>query len=200
MAVREIAEGAEAKIYRCSVLGIDAVAKQRIRKAYRITELDERLRYHRTKVEAKVMSMLYGKIDLPAVLLVGKDTIYMTYIEGERLSDAPVALQRRLAVAGRHLAAMHNEDITHGDFTPANLIASGGRTYVIDFGLSYSTNSIEDKALDLLLMKRSVDAKQYVRFLEGYRSASRDYRKIADKLAEIETRGRYQSRTLATVE
>lgn len=201
--MRLVSEGAEAKVYGCNVLGIRAVAKQRISKAYRIPQLDEALRFRRTRTESRIMSMLYGKINLPALLLVSKDTIYMSYVDGKRLSNMlesrTAALSRYLKEAGRCLAVMHNENITHGDFTPANLIVGSGKVNVIDFGLSYATSSMEDKAIDILLMKRSVSRDLYLSFLSGYRRVSRDHKPLMAKLAEIELRGRYQSRTLATV-
>jgi Kae1-associated kinase Bud32 len=202
MAMKRIAEGAEANIYRTAILGLDAAVKHRIKKGYRTSELDESLRTRRTRTEAKVMALLHGKINIPELLLLGRDTIYMQYIEGRRLSlfdEGDPRLGRHLHDAGSSLGIMHNENVSHGDYTPANLIINNNAVCVIDFGLADMTNSIEDKALDLLLMKRSVSGSLYKSFLDGYRKTSHDKEKIIRKLAEIELRGRYQVRTLETI-
>ncbi|MDE1859836.1 MAG: Kae1-associated serine/threonine protein kinase, partial [Candidatus Micrarchaeota archaeon] len=99
--------------------------------------------------------------------------------------------------AGKLLAKLHNIDIAHGDFTPANLISSGNKLYLIDFGLSESTNSIEEKALDLLLMRRHMHASLYRSFIDNYAKAAKQGREITARLAKIEERGRYQTRTLS---
>ncbi len=201
MEMMMIAEGAEANVYRCTFMNMPAIAKRRIRKQYRIESLDTYLRTHRTKIEAKIMMALAGKINLPRVLAVSSDTIYMDFIEGKRLSimTDEKAIGRHVEESGHWLAVMHDNDITHGDFTPANIMANGNSAYVIDFGLSYFTGSIEDKAIDLLLMKRSISKELFSIFIHGYDSAAKDSKPAKKKLAEIELRGRYQLRSLATV-
>ena len=56
------------------------------------------------------------------------------------------------------LAALHKADIIHGDYTPANLILESGgrRMFVIDFGLGFISNDIEDKAVDVFTMMRAI--------------------------------------------
>ena len=58
------------------------------------------------------------------------------------------------------------------------------------------TNSLEDKALDLLLMKRSSSAGQFLAFVDGYKRLGKDAPWVLRRLKEIEKRGRYQTRTL----
>lgn len=196
--MEKISEGAEAEILRCSFLGRPAIAKRRARKEYRTASLDNYLRSHRTRMEANIMARLSGKIRLPVLFAVSSDTIYMEYLGGRRLSAAKPGKWAALHLeqAGRYLAVMHNGGVAHGDFTPANLMAYGKMVCVIDFGLSYFTNSIEDKAVDLLLMKRSVSKEAFAGFMRGYESLSSGSRAIRAKLSEIELRGRYQSRTI----
>jgi tRNA A-37 threonylcarbamoyl transferase component Bud32 len=76
-------------------------------------------------------------------------------------------------------------------------MCSGKEIFVIDFGLAEATNSIEDKAVDLLLMKRSVDEKYYRRFAQSYKKECREAKVVIKRLEEMEKRGRYQARTLA---
>ena len=98
--------------------------------------------------------------------------------------------------SGEILARMHGIDIVHGDFTPANIMVDAGEVHVIDFGLSEFSKDAEEKALDILLMKRSITPEMYKEFREGYAKVSKDSKAILNRLAKIESRGRYQTRTL----
>lgn len=204
MSRKMLASGAEANVYRQSVLGLDAIAKERIRKAYRIEELDTHLRLQRTKTEARILALLAERgLPVPGPLLADGDTLYMEYVDGTRMSLQLDSLPRGDALAymlesGRLLGRIHNAGVSHGDYTPANLIIADGRVHAIDFGLSAMTKSAEDMALDLLLMKRSVTRGQYAGFLKGYSETAKRQKEIMGRLAEIELRGRYQSRSLAT--
>ena len=51
-----LAKGAESDIYRAKWLGMPAIVKHRLPKSYRIGEIDEKIRKHRTKSEAKILS------------------------------------------------------------------------------------------------------------------------------------------------
>jgi Kae1-associated kinase Bud32 len=97
------------------------------------------------------------------------------------------------------LARMHNAGIVHGDFTPANIMLCGGVPYVIDFGLAADVGSTEEKAIDLLLMKRSLPKKEYLIFEKSYAREGTGSRATLERLAEVEKRGRYQVRTLAQI-
>ncbi len=205
--MRLIAEGAEALIYSGKFLGLEAVVKHRVEKHYRIKSLDVQLRKQRTKVEARVTSAAssVGAM-VPRVLMVSTYDIYMTKIAGVRLDEflkgtegEKVAAHRTLFSAGSELGILHNADIVHGDYTPANVIVGrGGDAIVIDFGLSEITNSTESKAVDLLLMKRSLNPDQYISFANGYAKSAKEARDIMQRLSAIETRGRYKTRTLIT--
>lgn len=203
MGIRMVDEGAEARIYRGRVLGFDAAIKERISKSYRIRQIDESLRSSRTRSEARILAALAGRgVRVPALLMVDRNTIYMEWVGGRRLSTLSPGRRKMthyMQEAGRQLGMLHNEGVAHGDYTPANLVADKGAIYVIDFGLSSVTNSAEGKALDLLLMKRSVDASLYKSFVAAYGKSCIDHLPILRKLAEIETRGRYQTRTLTHV-
>lgn len=192
-----INEGAEAKIFLTKAFGEKMLIKHRFEKKYKIKEIDIEFRETRTKKEAKIMSMLERiGVKSPKVFAVGKYSIYMNIIEGKLLKDSkvPISFYRKIGV---QLAMMHNNDIVHGDFTPANIIVSHNDAVVIDFGLADVTKSIEDKAIDLLLMKRSISKEAYANFFKAYAQNSKDSKMIANRLADIEKRGRYQIRTLA---
>ena len=79
-----IGSGAEAVIYLDS-----NVIKRRIKKSYRIPEIDVRLRKSRTKREAKIIEKL-KIIGFPAPRLIKtdeKEAIEMDFIDGKKLRD-----------------------------------------------------------------------------------------------------------------
>lgn len=85
--VSRISEGAEAVIYGASFLGFDAVVKERIRKSYRIREMDDRIRVARTKREARMLSVARDAgVCVPSVLLVDRYSICMSRIRGKNLN------------------------------------------------------------------------------------------------------------------
>ncbi|MGC8651845.1 MAG: KEOPS complex kinase/ATPase Bud32 [Candidatus Micrarchaeia archaeon] len=197
-----ISEGAEAHIYETTVFGKAAVLKYRQIKRYRIKALDEALRAKRTKIEARALITAQGAgIKVPGVLLVGRYEIFLERIEGITLADifaksAAKAPAKVLKDAGTYLAMLHAHNIVHGDYTPANIMLSKGTTYIIDFGLSTFTNSMEDKALDLLLMKRSLQRGEFDEFEKSYKKHYASSTEILKRMRGIELRGRYQVRTL----
>ena len=196
-----IASGAESIIY---VNSEDQIEKDRILKSYRIPEIDITLRTSRTRREAKILQKLTMlKIPVPQVLSVKSDCIVMEHIEGiqlKKILDTQPFLAKRI---GEHLARMHENNIIHGDLTTSNMILNHAKPlpelYFIDFGLSFISTRIEDKAVDIHLFKQaleskhfSVDKEAYRFFLEGYHLKNRD--EILKRLEEVETRGRYKEK------
>ncbi|MGC8586486.1 MAG: KEOPS complex kinase/ATPase Bud32 [Candidatus Micrarchaeia archaeon] len=200
--VKKISEGAEAILYSSELLGRACVIKFRRRKIYRIREIDESIREKRTKTEARILSTANSiGVNVPKLLMVGRFAIYMTMLDGELLSDvlrknANSKIEKILEDAGKALAKLHNANIVHGDYTPANIMVCKGKAYIIDFGLSLVESAAEEKALDLLLMKRSLKRRQYLIFEKAYSKLSDNFNIIKERLESIERRGRYQTRTL----
>jgi Kae1-associated kinase Bud32 len=89
---------------------------------------------------------------------------------------------------------MHKLGIVHGDFTPANILVNGDEIKIIDFGLSQFSTNIEEKAMDVLLMKRALSKEEFKAFLEGYELEKNEKEKILRKVKEIESRARYVER------
>ncbi len=177
--------GAEAVLKNSKMLGRKIVIKERIPKTYRIPELDEKLRKERTRQEAKLLhrAKLAG-VKCPTVLFVDEFSIGMTKINGKRPKMKPEEGRN----AGQMLAKLHNANIIHGDFTPANLLENKNEIYVIDFGLGFFSGDIEDKAIDVLTMLKSI--KNSKDFLAGY-EASKEYGKIMKRVEEVKKRARY---------
>lgn len=193
----KIGEGAEAVIYQSRILGREVLLKRREAKKYRVKELDERLRKERTSTEARVMLRLAkAGVPVPRIVAVGRFSIYMEKLPGILLKEANPSAEIFREI-GETLGRIHTRDIAHGDFTPANIMLSGKSIFIIDFGLSEVTKSQEEKALDLLLMKRSIPKRQYSAFERAYLQTYSNSKIIINRLKEIEKRGRYQIRTLA---
>jgi len=201
-----ISEGAEAKLYSTKLLGIDAVVKRRFPKGYRVKPLDEALRRQRTKIEARALAHAssFG-VRVPTLLLLDEFDIYMSRLHGTTLSKmidngiGGAELNGIMSEAGAYLGLLHEAGIAHGDYTPANIMVCGGAAYVIDFGLAAMSSSVEEMALDLLLMKRSVSSPAFAAFMASYAKAYEGSDKTEGRLNSIEKRGRYQTRTLTSV-
>lgn len=194
--MKMVGKGAESYIFSVRILGTDAILKIRKPKKYRIKALDSSLRRRRTRREARVMhAALKSGAHVPAIFAIGEFSIYMQRIPGKLLKDSEVP-GSFYGGLGRELGALHSASIAHGDFTPANVMVSRGAAYVIDFGLSEMTKSTEEKAIDLLLMKRSLSDANYLAMLGAYKKSYDKSSETIKRLEEIEERGRYKIRTL----
>jgi Kae1-associated kinase Bud32 len=192
--MNEIARGAEAVIFEDK----GVIIKHRLKKNYRLPELDSELRSQRTKREANLLR----KIKVPHPKLVEcdeKEKIVMEKIDGPKLRDVlddhPILARR----AGELAAEMHNQGVMHGDLTTSNIILDKkGELVLIDFGLSFQSHQVEDKAVDIHLFKQALNSKHHRvyekalhYFLEGYRKANQ-YDEIMERLKKVEQRGRYK--------
>ena len=206
MKMEKLSEGAESILYATEFAGLPAVVKERIEKKYRAKTLDEEIRTLRTKSEARILARAASSgIKVPKVLMLGKYQIFMDRLEGKALNTImqekkakKPQLEEIFSESGKRLAEIHSLGIAHGDYTPANIMVVEGAVFVIDFGLAEMTKSNEEKALDLLLMKRSVARNLYTVFVSAYSSTFSGAKEVLERLQDIEKRGRYQTRTLMT--
>ncbi|MFA4983004.1 MAG: KEOPS complex kinase/ATPase Bud32, partial [Candidatus Micrarchaeia archaeon] len=153
-------KGAEAVITRCEVLGIPSVEKFRVEKEYRAPELDSKIRKERTRREARLLHKAKeAGVFCPVVFEVGEFSIRMKYLEGKmlhhELAERKISADE-IASSARILAALHNADVIHGDYTPANLMNTDEGMAVIDFGLGSVSPDCEGKATDVLMMKKAL--------------------------------------------
>ena len=115
--MKEIASSAEAIIYKDG----DKIVKKRIKKNYRIPEIDETLRKTRTRREAKVLQ----KLNIPGPKFISTDrteTLEMSYVKGKlvkEILDNNIELAKEI---GKKLAKLHEQHIMHGDLTTSNMI------------------------------------------------------------------------------
>lgn len=197
-----IGNGAEARVYL--EVGDNTVLKRRIEKGYRISEIDKKLRTRRTRRESKILSKL-GDI-CPDVIEVVDNDISMTYLDGPMVKDVVDGMIKSKSLKifnliGEKVRKMHSLDVIHGDLTTSNMIVLGSDVKLIDFGLSFFTDKIEHKAVDVHLFKQALESKHHEHFkiyfdsfLKGYKQENPSYSGVMDRLEKVEKRGRYKRR------
>ena len=72
------------------------------------------------------------------------------------------------------------------------------RVFIIDFGLGFISKRIEDKAVDLHLIKQALEAKHFQNWEDLFNSFSEGYqdykeaKEVLSRLKKVESRGRYK--------
>lgn len=200
-----IAKGAEANLY-LDFKGKKLI-KERIKKDYRIPELDEKLRKSRTKREGKILSKVKSVVSVPKVINVDleKFIIEMEFLSGrliknvfedENDGEKVEEISRKI---GFSIAKLHLKSIIHNDLTTSNMLLKDEKIFFIDFGLGIHSTRIEDKAMDLVVLKKALMASHPKKFpkiwegiLRGYeKGAKKDYDEITKRIQKIEKRARY---------
>jgi Kae1-associated kinase Bud32 len=194
-----IQRGAEAELVLTEYLGTKAVSKKRVVKGYRNKQLDEKIRSTRTKEEARLLHKTKGfGVKTPFVYKVDlkKNEILMEFIEGTRLKEALNKKNLRLCEKlGEQIGLMHSNGLIHGDLTTSNVFVQRGELVFIDFGLGYWSKSLEDKAVDLLNLKKMFKAthfslwKEWKRIEKGYLKGG-GKKEVLKKISQIEKRAR----------
>jgi Kae1-associated kinase Bud32 len=192
-----ISQGAEAKIYSSK----GNVVKDRFKKKYRHEELDEKLRKFRVKGEAKILEKLYGlDFPVPRVLNIEKTKIVIEKLKGKLVKDVFDKADKKKILKlskeiGKKVAFLHSNDVIHADLTTSNMILTD-EIYFIDFGLSYISSKVEDRAVDLHLLERALESKHHKVFkdafskvLVGYKSYSLAS-EVLSRLEQVRMRGR----------
>jgi Kae1-associated kinase Bud32 len=138
-------------------------------------------------------------IRTPFIYLVDphRAEIVMEYVVGlnaRDIIDKSICLQ-----IGKYISILHNNSIIHGDLTPSNFIV-GKEMVILDFGLSYHSNRVEDKAVDIRLFGEILNGlyprtcqSLYDNFIEGYKTHSdnKDVTRVLRNVEEINLRRRY---------
>ncbi|MBI1970771.1 Kae1-associated serine/threonine protein kinase [Candidatus Woesearchaeota archaeon] len=198
-----IAQGAEATIY-CDGT---TIIKHRLPKAYRHPIVDMDLRKIRTRREAKILTEL-ARIEFPSPRIMAIDDkemiLRMDLIPGQKLRNVLDQDHRGFAwEIGRKVAALHQNNIVHGDLTTSNMIVheAAQEIYFIDFGLSQFSERAEDKAVDLHLLQRALDSKHSIVAKECFAAVLREYQKsyanataVLERLRAVELRGRNRAK------
>lgn len=201
--------GAEADIYLLALNDSQMILKKRPKKEYRLAQIDVRLRKHRTGHEVALLhkAKTLG-VRTPIVYFVdmANFSIAMQYVNGTSVKECLGHLGRNEKIAickemGKMAGNLHDGGIVHGDLTTSNFIANSERTlYLLDFGLAYRSDSLEDHGVDLYLLNRTLSSYHHEFARQGREAVLRGYaaerslqhtKKITTKMREIERRGRY---------
>ncbi|NJL43970.1 MAG: Kae1-associated serine/threonine protein kinase [Nitrosarchaeum sp.] len=123
----------------------------------------------------------------------------MTYLPGPKLADCLEQHPELAKHIGRLVAALHDQSIIHGDLTTSNMILSDGAVHLIDFGLSFFSHRIEDKAVDIHLLRQALESKHHTIWesafeavLSGYHPNERE--QILQRYTQVESRGKNKSK------
>jgi Kae1-associated kinase Bud32 len=191
-----LGSGAEATIY----LDGKIVDKERSRKSYRHEDIDTVLRKIRTRKESKILKSLESSGFVPKLIEQKDHNVIMEYVDGIQLKKLLDKRPELAILIGKNLAYIHDKNIIHGDLTTSNMIlTSNKKLFFIDFGLSYNSARIEDKAVDIHLFRQALESKHfrindkaYKYFLKGYNPKGK--KDILERLEIVEMRGRYKEK------
>jgi len=198
-------QGAEALI----ILDKNKILKKRVKKSYRLPELDEKIKKLRTRSEARFLEKASKLIPVPKIIKVDEKEkeILMEFIKGKKLSDKLENFSEKqqseiFKQIGKNIAKLHGSDIIHGDLTTSNMIFNEkeDKVYFLDFGLGFGSHKIEDRAVDLHLLKQALEAKHFKNWkilfsevTEGYKT-SKNYKQVFERFKKVEKRGRYKDK------
>ena len=174
------------------------VSKKRVRKSYRNSAMDRRLRRQRTNAEARLTHEA-RKIGIPTPIIKEIDPVDFI-IKFQKVGDLDLSealTQHRVECVMRHLSKLHSFGIVHGDPTTRNIRvdSTSNQVYLIDFGLGFHTDNIEDYAMDIHIFKESLVGTA-TNYEQLWCHAESIYGEEGDphvltRLKEIELRGRY---------
>ncbi|KAL2326068.1 hypothetical protein Fmac_025126 [Flemingia macrophylla] len=187
-------QGAEARIFESSFVGRRSVVKERFSKKYRHPTLDSKLTFKR--LNASKM-----------------------YIEGYSVKDVfgprgtkEWCLDNIASQIGVAMGKLHDGGLVHCPVIsnyPSMMFCNRGNSinfcyrsqvgfvYVlIDFGLSFTSTLLEDKAVDLYVLERAILSMHSScgnvmdQILAAYRKSSKQWSSTMNKLAQVRQKGR----------
>ena len=204
-----LAKGAEAVIYSGSFFQTPIILKHRLPKPYRLPEIDQTIRFHRLRAEARLLAEAW-KTGAQVPNLYGIDsgnfTLLIEEVQGEILfslinSTDISTLKSIFERIGEQVGLLHEKGIIHGDLTVFNVIIKEKNSpWIIDFGLGQISNELEKKADDLLTFYstlKAISPKYKVLFDKiqlGYIKVCKKGRKTFEHMRKIQSRARYIAR------
>lgn len=205
-----VARGAEAILKKDSIDGETVLIKERVKKGYRIPQIDLPLRTERTVHESRLLGEARrAGVDTPKIIAVDSAgcRITMEWIEGQRLKEllnsdiSDMERERLVALIGNAAGRLHAAGMVHGDLTTSNMILSGGKIFFIDFGLGGFSKRPEDFGTDLAVLEEALKSTHFRHlgllwqsFIKGYCQTNPQAQEALKALADIEKRGRYVTR------
>lgn len=195
-------KGAEADLFETDK---GEILKIRPPKSYRLEEIDQKLRSSRVRAEAaNLLRAKKAGVNVPDVLRVDetKGSLLLRKIQGKPAKESLTektypSIARKI---GEQVALLHKANIVHGDLTTSNIIVEQcGDTFLIDFGLSSASPTVEDKAVDLHLFEETLASthalygkKMFSLFLKTYTEHYPQGKDVVSRLDALQKRGRYK--------
>jgi len=188
-------QGAEATVE----IEENKVLKKRYSKDYRHPDIDSKIIKQRTDTEVRLLKdAKRHNVNVPTAKKIDRSTIEMEEIEGDILKDIIDNRTELMKDFGKNMAFLHSTNIIHGDLTTSNAMAADEELFLIDFGLSFRSQRIEDKAVDIHLLKQVLNSshpdiaeKAWQKFVQGYSNYERSD-EVLEQLKDVEKRGRYK--------
>ncbi|KAF5319219.1 hypothetical protein D9619_008458 [Psilocybe cf. subviscida] len=122
------------------------------------------------------------------------------------LEHLQVSVETLMGLIGVELAKMHLADIIHGDLTTSNMMLRRSTStdapvlVLIDFGLSYHSSLVEDKAVDLYVLERAFASTHpdsepmFASVLSAYeKQMGKEWPAVRRRLDDVRLRGRKRS-------
>jgi Kae1-associated kinase Bud32 len=203
--------GAESIIYLDKLDNQEVLVKERIKKEYRLDEIDNKLRKERTRKEVKLLTEARKcGVLTPKIIDVDyqNQKIIMENINGIRVkeflnSTDKKNMEKISFEIGRIIGKLHANGIIHGDLTTSNMILEDNQIYFIDFSLGEMSKKIEDQGIDINLLFEALKSTHFKilkscwsNIVKGYKQEYNESKKVLEKVEEIEKRGRYMDRQI----
>jgi len=204
-----IKRGAEAILYLDEFESQKVLVKERIKKSYRIGQIDQKLRKERTRKEVKLLTEA-RKVGVGTTKIFHVDEsnskIIMEFVDGMRIKElfytaGKKTIEKICLQIGIQIGKMHTIGIVHGDLTTSNMILKDDKVHFIDFGLGEFSKRIEDQGIDLNLLQEALKSTHFKilnlcwsNILKGYEKEYKNAKQVLKKIEEIEKRARYAER------
>ncbi len=197
----KFASGAEAELIRTRILKEKVLTKKRIPKKYRHPSLDEHIRKSRMRREVSLLARA-KEAGVRTPLIRDIDITNAAFsMEFFLAPTAKKALSKKnlwiCSELGKMIGNLHQNDIIHGDLTTSNVLVKKKTLILIDFGLGFFSKKIEDRAVDLLNLKKMFFATHsdlgpgWNRILQSYRKTYPKAPQVEKAMIEVEKRTRY---------
>jgi len=131
--------------------------------------------------------------------LQGSETVKSYFLEPNR---SKTDLEKVARMIGQTVGRMHVHNIIHGDLTTSNMLLKSSNNdslqlALIDFGLSHTAASAEDKGVDLYVLERALLSTHssldylFPIILQAYKLENKaGIKTVLPKLEDIRARGR----------
>ena len=201
-------QGAESKVFRGKYESKYSIWKERFVKEYRHPELDKKLTRERIRAELKAYEKIVkncpelGQI-MPEVLYCDDRNIIFTELKDscnvseyiQQNSDNEDSVKEALIQMAKIVCQIHKSGIIHGDLTTSNFLVNKTTLKIvpIDFGLSFGSQTDEDRAVDLYVLERAIESTHpdvcFTPFVNEYEKQVGDD-KVIKRLEVVRQRGR----------